>query len=112
MRGNFGRTLSLFMTLSLVGLLFFSIIDTMVVWTFLELVSWVIQLEESLMDELSIVLLTFNTMFFLHLILGLLLTGMGLLYYSLKEIQEANHLKEKIRDIGRQRRIQGLERED
>jgi len=112
LRGNYSRVLSLFLTLSLVGLLFFSIIDTMVLWTFLDLISWVVQFEESTMNELSVVLLTFTTMFFLQLILGLLLTGIGLLYYSLKEIQEANYLKERIRRIGLQRRIQGLEREE
>lgn len=109
--GNYGRVLSLFLTLSLLGLLFFSIIDTMVLWTFLDLISWVVQFEEPVMNELSIVILTFITIFSLFMIFSMLLTGIGLLYYSLCEVQEAGALRKRIREVGKKRDIQGIERE-
>ncbi len=110
--GTYSRLLSLFLTLSLVGLLLFSLLDTMIMWTFLDLISWVVQFEEQLMNELSVVVLTFTTTFFLHMITGMLLTGIGIIYYSLREIQQADALRARVQTIGKQRRIQGLEREE
>jgi len=112
LRGTYSRLLSLFLTLSLVGLLFFSLLDTMIMWTFLDLISWVVQFEEQMMNELSVVVLTFATIFFLHMITCMLLAGIGLTYYSLREIQQADALRTRIRALGSQRRIQGLEREN
>jgi uncharacterized membrane protein SpoIIM required for sporulation len=111
LRGNYGRVLSLFLTLSLLGLLFFSIIDTSILWTFLDLISWVVQFEEEVMNELSIVILTFVTIFSLYMIFSMLLAGIGVLYYSLCELQEAGALRERIRQIGKKQDIQGIERE-
>ena len=109
--GTYGRLLSLFLTLALVGLLFFSLLDTMIMWTFLDLISWIVQFEEQVMNELSVVVLTFATTFFIHLIAGMLLTGIGLAYYSLREIQQADALRARVKGIGLQGRIQGWERE-
>ena len=111
LQGNYGRLLSLFLTVSLVGLLFFSLLDTMIMWTFLDLVSWIVQLEEDLMDGFSVVILTFTTLFFLHMIAGMLLTGIGLFYYSLLEIQQADDLKARVEQIGKRGSIKGMERE-
>ncbi len=108
---NYDRALSLFLTLAMIGLLFFSIVDSIVFWFYLDLISWIVQLEETAMNELSVVILTITTLFFLHLIVGMVMVGMGLLYYTLVEIQEAPGLLERIRSIGTSRKIQGMEKE-
>jgi hypothetical protein len=41
----------------------------------------------------------------------MLFIGFGLHYFSVKEITEANNLKERIEGIGQGKRIRGLEKE-
>lgn len=111
LEGNYGRLLSVFLTLFLVGLLFFSLIDTAVLWAFIDLVSWVVQLEPGVMNEFSIILLTGLTLFFFYMMVALLLTGIGLFYYSLCEIQEAGHLLDRVRQLRAKEQIRGMEKE-
>ncbi len=108
---NFSRIFSLSLILVLVGLLFYSLINTVLAWFFLDLVSWVVQLEEGRMEQLSVVLLTFISVWVLYLVAVLVLSGGGLLYYTLLEIQEAPGLRQRIQQVGQQARIRGLERE-
>ena len=108
---NLGRILGLFVLLLLIAFLFFSITDTMLLSFYLDLVNWIIYFDQETMEQLSIVLLTFTTMFVFHLVFTLLLIGLGLLYHTLVEIKEANYLKDKIQSIGTSNKIKGLERE-
>jgi len=48
----------------------------------------------------------------LSVTLSLYVIGMGLLYFTLREIQEATGLKERIQLIGKKRRAFGLEVEN
>jgi hypothetical protein len=41
----------------------------------------------------------------------LVISGLSIQYFTLREIKEADHLKEKIKQIGSGKKIQGLERE-
>jgi hypothetical protein len=78
---------------------------------FLELIAWVIHLEQDQMDEVSVVLLSFVSLFVLYLVLSMIIIGVGLLYYSLLEITETNELRRRIDLIGESQKIKGLERE-
>jgi len=111
LRGNVGRAAGLVLVLFLVGMLFFFITDTILLWFYLDLVSWIIPLEEAQMTQFSVVLLTFISFLILNLILALFITGFGLLYYTLQEVREAGHLRQRIQEIGVARRIKGLEQE-
>ena len=95
----------------LVGLLFYSLVNTTLAWFYLDLFSWIIQLPDEQMATLSTIVLTFISVSVLYLVLGMALAGGGLLYYSLLEIQEAPRLRDNIHQIGIQKRIQGLEKE-
>lgn len=108
---NYGRVLGLFFVVLWVGLLFFIITDTTLLWFFLELVTWLVYLPEVGMSQLTAVLLTFTNVLILQLIFSMALIGFGLMYFSLVEIREARHLSERIRSIGTQQRIRGLEKE-
>lgn len=108
---NFSRVLGLNTTLLLTGILFFSIVDTVLLWFFLDLVSWVIPLEEASMEQFSVVFLTFISCTVIFLISALLLSGFGLIYYVLAEIREATQLMEQVQRIGTEKKIRGLSRE-
>ncbi|MBV6652634.1 MAG: hypothetical protein KI786_02705, partial [Mameliella sp.] len=108
---NFSRVFSLSFILLLIGAIFYSLVNTMLVWFFFDLVSWVVQLDEGGMEQLSVVLLTFLSVWLMYLVAVMLLLGGGLLYYTLLEIQEAPGLRERIQEIGKQERIKGLVKE-
>lgn len=108
---NFSRVFSLLLLLMLTGGLFFSLLDTGLAWTYLNLISWVVRLNSEQMEQFSAIVLASLTYFFHFLIYGMIATGFGLIYYSLVEIMEANQLKQRIREIGRKRQIRGLEQE-
>ncbi len=111
LKGTYGNAISLFFVLVLVGILLFSITDTLLLWLFLDLVTWIVDLEKAYMDQFSAALLTATSMFFLYLVFSFVLTGMGLLYFTLLEIQEAPDLHEKLNHFGKVERIRGLEKE-
>jgi uncharacterized membrane protein SpoIIM required for sporulation len=108
---NFSRGFSLSLLFLLVGLLFFSLVNTTLSWFYLDLFSWVVQLPAEAMAQFSTIVLTFISVWVLYLVMAMVLVSGGLLYYSLIEIQEAPQLRQRIQDIGLQRRIQGLEKE-
>ncbi|MFN7119678.1 MAG: stage II sporulation protein M [Saprospiraceae bacterium] len=111
LNNNTGRVLGLILVLMLVGILFFLITDTMLLSFYLDLVSWVVPLEEAPMRQFSAVLLTFISVFILHLVFAMFIISFGLLYYTLLEIHEARHLRLRVQEIGVVRRIKGLEQE-
>jgi uncharacterized membrane protein SpoIIM required for sporulation len=108
---NYARVLGLFILLLLLSLFFFMIVDSSLINFFFNYISWVIYLEQSAMDQLSVILLTFVSVFVLHLLYMLVISGLSIQYFTLREIKEADHLKEKIKQIGSGKKIQGLERE-
>lgn len=111
MRRNYSRILGLFTILFFIGLSLFALTDTVLIDFFLNMVTWIVYLEEEAMNQFSIVLFTFMKMYIIHLVYTLLLLGSGFLFYTLNEIKEASNLKEKILSIGSTKRIKGLEKE-
>lgn len=107
----YGKTFGLFLLLLLVGFMAFSLADSALAWFYLDLVTWVVLLEESAMQQFSAVFLTLVTAFILYLVLAIIFLGAGLLYYTLVEAKEAPSLLERIRHIGKKRSIKGLEQE-
>ncbi len=108
---NAGRIVTLMLDFTLIGVLFFLIGDTMLLWFYLDLVSWIIHTDAAAMQQISAILLTFITLFILYLTYSLAVIGFGLLYYTIREIHDATHLRQRIQHIGRTKRIKGLERE-
>jgi uncharacterized membrane protein SpoIIM required for sporulation len=109
--GETGRLLGLGLILTLIGFLFFALLDTTVMWFILQTVGMNFAFEQSGMDNLATVLLTFMTMFMLYMVIIILLIGSGLSYYTLLEIREAPHLRKRLQGIGFQERIQGMVKE-
>ena len=109
--GTYFRGLSLLALLSLIGIIFMGLLDTGISWFFFELLGWVINFEQDVMDDISVIALTFINIYFVHLIFIMLVTGFAMDYYSLLEIKEAPSLKQQIKQIGRRQTIKGLEKE-
>jgi len=111
LKNQYGRAIGLFFLLMCIGLLFFCIMSSSLLWFYFELIGWNLSLKQETLDQVGAIILTFLSVFTLSLILGMIILGLGLLYYTLLEILEANNLKERIRSIGQGRRIQGMEKE-
>ncbi len=108
---NFGRVLSLFFIFYLTGILFYTFIDTGLLWFYFDVIGWNFSLDKATMDQFLSFLLAFTSIFFISLIFSMMVIGQSLQYYTLLEIEEAPSLKEKIKYIGREKRIQGMEAE-
>lgn len=108
---NYGRTLGLFSALITIGFLFFALLDSVVLWFFLGLISWVVKLDAASMQVLSSILLIFTTAFMMYLIFSMIVIALGFLYYTLFEITSATNLKERILQIGKAQKIRGLAKE-
>lgn len=110
-RSAFGRGIGLYIVLFLLGTLFFTISDSAVTSLFIGVLEWVIYFEQSVMDQISVVLEIGIIFFIMLLIYAMVASGIGLLYYTMKEILEANHLFENIETVGQTKKLRGLERE-
>ena len=110
-RQKFSIVFGLYLALVSICTIFLLIIDTFLLTFLLEVVYWVVQLEEAKMLQFDAVFLAFVTLFILYLVLSLIIIGAGLLYHSSIEIMEAHDLHEKIQTIGISQKIKGLERE-
>lgn len=109
--GNYGQAIILFSLLLSISALFYMFIDTSIAWLYLRMIGWNISIDQSNMDQLLVVLLSFLSMFFISLIYILLLSGGALLYYSCLEAKDAHALRARLREIGAGKTFQGLERE-
>jgi len=111
MGGNYGRTLGLSLLMLLVSVLFFTITDSTLLWLYLDVLTWVVNLPEESMQQFSAVLLTILHLFMIGSLFMLYALGCALLYHSLKEMQEAPALHQRILNIGTGHNIRGLEKE-
>ncbi len=108
---NFGRIISLFFIYYLTGILFYTFIDTGLLWFYFDVIGWNFSLDKEAMDQFLSVLLAFTSIFFISLIFSMMVIGQSLQYFTLLEIEEAPGLKEKIKYIGGSKHIQGMEAE-
>jgi len=92
-------------------LFFFLIVDSSLFRYFFSYVSWIVYLEQEALDQLSVILLTFIVTFAIHTLYLLVVCGIGVQYYTLREIKEAPALRQRIKEIGKSQKIQGLEKE-
>jgi len=109
--GNYSQLLGLFFILMVTSLLFYSIMDSFLIWFYLDLIGWNFALEQEALNQLLYIMATFTSLFILCLIYCLFMYGMGLLYHSLVEIVNATELKKRIEMIGTRKSIQGMKME-
>ncbi|MEM1321461.1 MAG: stage II sporulation protein M, partial [Bacteroidota bacterium] len=108
---RYGSFIGLFFLLLSVGFLFYTFMDTTLLWFYFELIGWNLSLEQEALDKVGAVVLTFVSITVICLVYNMLVLGLCLFYYSLREIKEANSLFARIPTIGGGKRIQGMEKE-
>lgn len=108
---SFWRTVGMAALLLLLGLMLFSVLNSLLAQLFFQAINWLVTADQVVLDVWSLRLNTFLLAVIANFIWVILLTGFGLHYFSLREILESNDLREKVSAIGQQRRIQGMERE-
>lgn len=111
LKGAYWRTVGMAVLLLVLGLTLFSIINTVVAQLLFQMINWVVYAEQAILDEWSLRINVFLLASIANFIWLLLFLGAGLLYYTLREINEATSLRKKVSTIGQSRRIRGLERE-
>lgn len=109
--GSYGRSLGLFVMLMILGMLFYSILDSSILWFFVDFIGWNFSFAGDSKEQLVGILVTFIAMIILLLVVPVWLLGMGILYFTLIEIHEAPSIKEKIKYIGLRKNIQGIAKE-
>ncbi|PSR12704.1 MAG: hypothetical protein DA408_20100 [Bacteroidetes bacterium] len=109
--GAYARTVGLMSLLLVLGLLLFSFTNTIVIELLFRLVNWLVTAEQVVLDEWSLRLDTFLLVSITNFIWIIVLLGLALLYFTLREINEATDLKARVAALGEPHRIKGLERE-
>ncbi|MEO1513886.1 MAG: stage II sporulation protein M [Bacteroidota bacterium] len=108
----YGRGIGLYVLVVTISGLFYFIMDTSLMELYFDFISWNLSLEEDVLEQVGAILLTFVSIFVICLLFSMMALGGGLLYHTMREIQDAPDLIRRVQSIGSGRRIQGLERED
>lgn len=106
---SFYQMMGIYVVLMILGALFMLILDSGVFLIFIEFIGLNLYLDETLLQNIVVFLRTFFILLFLSLIFSMLLTGIALLYHVLAEVKEARTLRQKIRNLGNQKRLRGME---
>ncbi|HRH65789.1 MAG TPA: stage II sporulation protein M [Bacteroidia bacterium] len=91
-----GKSYGLFCILCLVGLICFFLIDSPLVYFYYEIINWNLNLEYTVVQQIVLFLMMFSSYLIFGLVVPIFLCGSGLLYFSIKEMDEANGLKHRI----------------
>jgi uncharacterized membrane protein SpoIIM required for sporulation len=103
---GFGRTYGLYLICLLVAFLFMAVLTSpFLTWKIFEIINWNLLLDEAGYVKFFIGFFTFLGMAGLGLLMPVMMIGFGIQYHSLKEIYEANHLKERITSIGKKKKM-------
>jgi len=99
----------IFLIVSLVGFGLFMMLNTGAIWFYFEMIQMLFDAEQTTIQTIAKFTTALLTVLALSVTLSLYVIGMGLLYFTLREIQEATGLKKRIQSIGKKRRAFGLE---
>jgi uncharacterized membrane protein SpoIIM required for sporulation len=97
---SLGKLLGLYFTLFFIGSIYFFFIDSPLAYFYFEVLSWNVYLSAEDTQKLFIFLMMFTSISALQLVFPLLCIGFNLVYFSLKEIKYATHLKFRVQNIG------------
>ncbi len=99
-----GKFLGLYLMLAFVGMVYFLLIDSPLVYFYFEILNWNLSIDSETAQQLFVVLMIFTSIAAFQLLIPILCAGKGILYFSLKEIKEADGLKERIKIFGTKKR--------
>jgi uncharacterized membrane protein SpoIIM required for sporulation len=97
---SFGKLIGLYFILCFIGGIYFFFIDSPLVYFYFEILNWNVYFNDENTQKLFIFLLLFTSISALQMVIPLLCIGFNVVYFTLKEIKEANHLKLRVQNIG------------
>jgi uncharacterized membrane protein SpoIIM required for sporulation len=112
MGSGVGLSYGTYYVMLVIGFLFFSFLNSAFLYLYMWFVGWNLSfLSQTHFDQTIVVISSVLASFMIFINFMLFFTASGFLFYSLLEINEANSLMDKIKQIGVGKRIQGLARE-
>jgi uncharacterized membrane protein SpoIIM required for sporulation len=96
---------------AVLGWIFLGLIDSVVVQQFFQLVNWLVYADQVVLDEWSVVLYIFVFSFLVALLGMLAMIGIALTAHSLREIEAAPALRERIKRVGERNTLRGFAKE-
>ncbi|MCC7302293.1 MAG: stage II sporulation protein M [Bacteroidia bacterium] len=99
---SFGRTYGLFLILMLVTFLSMAVISApQIVWFVFEVLYWFIDIEGEVYWHVFVAFFTLVTFVALAIVMPLFLSAFGVLFFTLREIRQADALLNRVESIGR-----------
>jgi uncharacterized membrane protein SpoIIM required for sporulation len=112
MGSGFGLSFGTYYVMLVIGFLFYSFLSSAFLYLYMWFIGWNLSfLSQTHFDTTVIIISSFMSVFMIFINFMLFFTASGFLFYSLLEINEANSLMAKIKQIGVGKKIQGLARE-
>ena len=112
MGSGVGLSFGTYYVMAVTGYLFFAFLNSAFLWLYMWFIGWNLSfMSQTHFDQTIVVITALLASFTLFINFMLLFTACSLLFYSLLEINEANSLIEKIKQIGIGKRIKGMMRE-
>ncbi len=108
---NLGYVMRSFLLLFIILFLTFNLAESSVLYMYYDFIGWNFEDGQSGMLSFLKILATFTTMFLFLLFYSALIIQAGLLYFSLKEMQNAEGLRAQVLRISLKNQIRGLEKE-
>lgn len=109
--GQKGRVVETYFVAAMVGLLYLFLLNSPLLWFYMEVVNWNLDVAIDQQGILIFCLFTFILTSSLCLVFPLILTSIGFIYHSLLEINDAYWLREQINQIGTKKIAYGFEKE-
>ena len=106
--GNFIKWWGMFMILGLVSLLFLSILGSPIQMIFFRAIKSFVLLDDESITQVYQMFYAFSAMAGFGLLLSMMCIGMGLFFFSQRELTEASHLKERVEQLGKKKTVYGI----
>lgn len=100
-RDHYWQLTGFFIMLSFVSIIYYFLVSSPLVYIYFEAISWSVYMSSETSKQVLILMMTFTSILALNLVSVIWFAGIGLFYFSIKEIKEANYLKQKILSFGK-----------
>lgn len=107
-KGGFGKWAGLYFVQLLVGMLIMGFLGSGLLYFFFDVLKSFILLDQDSVNRFYNLFFAWNAIFGFAIILHLMVSGMGILYYTLREMVDAPDLRERIENMGNKRTVYGI----
>jgi uncharacterized membrane protein SpoIIM required for sporulation len=100
LRNSYWKLTGLFIMLIFVSFIYYFLFSSPLVYIYFEAISWSVYMSTETSKQVLILMMTFTSILGLSLVSVIWFSGIGLFYFSAREIKEAHYLKQKILNFG------------